>query len=182
MHGHRPGDDQGRLDLAKVTRLEGVTEKPRMSDTERVAHELVLNRAPGYLLRRLDSRAAALFEEFTSQTELTPRQFGVLLTLYQRGTLSQTELGSRLHLDRSTLAEMLQRMVDRTLIDRRAHETDRRAIEVTLTRAGRSALLKTVEQTVLAQQALLAPLPEYLRPVFLKCLEILADEPADAGE
>lgn len=168
--------------MTKVTSLERVTKKPPTSDTERTAHDLVLNKAPGYLLRRLDSRAAAMFEEYTSQTELTPRQFGVLLTLFQRGTLSQTELGSRLHFDRSTLAEMLQRMVDRKLIDRRAHETDRRAIEVMLTGTGRSALLKTVERTVLAQQALLAPLPEYLRPVFLKCLEILADETAGAGD
>ncbi len=48
---------------------------------ERVATELDLQKLPGYLIRRLDSRAASLYEQFTGQTDLTPRQFGVLLTL-----------------------------------------------------------------------------------------------------
>ena len=146
-----------------------------LAKLERAASELDLQKLPGYLIRRLDSRAASLYEQFTGQTDLTPRQFGVLLTLLQSGALAQTELGNRLHLDRSTLGEMLQRMVERNLVHRRAHEHDRRAIEVVLTETGRKALLATLEQARAAQNALLSPLPVYLRPVFLKCLEILAD-------
>jgi DNA-binding MarR family transcriptional regulator len=130
---------------------------------------------PGYLIRRLDSRAASLYETFTGQSDLTPRQFGVLLTLFQAGPLPQSELGNRLHLDRSTLGEMLQRMVERRLVERRAHERDRRAVEITVTDTGKSALLAAVQQALEAQKALLSPLPDYLRPVFLKCLQILAD-------
>src|SRR5438874_11275586 len=149
--------------------------------TETFAHGLVLHELPGHLIRRLDSRAASLYETFTGQSDLTPRQFGVLLTLFQAGALPQTELGNRLHLDRSTLGEMLQRMVERKLVERRAHERDRRAVEITLTDAGKSALLAAVRQGLTAQEALLSPLPDYLRPVFLKCLQILADaeDPAD---
>jgi DNA-binding MarR family transcriptional regulator len=165
--------------IKKTTSRPVVSEEQGLAQVERVARELALHKLPGYLIRRLDSRAASLYEQFTGQTDLTPRQFGVLLTLFQGGALAQTELGNRLHLDRSTLGEMLQRMVERKLVDRRAHERDRRAVEVVLTRAGKQALLKTVEQAFSAQEALLAPLPVFLRPVFLKCLEILADaEPA----
>jgi hypothetical protein len=35
--------------------------------------------------------------------------------------------------------------------------------------------LTVVEQALEAQKALLSPLPDYLRPVFLKCLQMLAD-------
>ena len=91
------------------------------------------------------------------------------------GPLPQTELGNRLHLDRSTLGEMLQRMVERKLVERRAHERDRRVVEIILTHTGKSALLDAVQQALKAQEALLSPLPSYLRPVFLKCLQILAD-------
>src|SRR5438874_11533763 len=143
--------------------------------TETFAHGLVLHELPGYLIRRLDSRAAFLYEKFTAQSDLTPRQFGVLLTLFQAGPLPQTELGNRLHLDRSTLGEMLQRMVDRKLVERRAHERDRRAVEIVLTQTGKTAMLTVVEQALEAQKALLSPLPAYLLPVFLKCLQILAD-------
>ena len=142
---------------------------------ESFARGLVLQELPGFLIRRLDSRAALLYEKFTEQSDLTPRQFGVLLTLFQSGPLPQTELSNRLHLDRSTLGEMLQRMVDRKLLERRAHERDRRAVEIVLTENGRGALLEVVEQALQAQEALLSPLPDYLRPVFLKCLQILAE-------
>jgi hypothetical protein len=54
-------------------------------------------------------------------------------------------------------------------------------VEIMLTHAGKSALLGTVQQALKAQEELLAPLPLYLRPVFLKCLEILAaaERPVD---
>jgi DNA-binding MarR family transcriptional regulator len=137
-----------------------------MSSRRNPSRSISLHELPGYLIRRLDSRAASLYETFTGQSDLTPRQFGVLLTLFQAGPLPQTELGNRLHLDRSTLGEMLQRMVERKLVERRAHERDRRAVEITLTHTGKSALLAAVQQALEAQEALLSPLPDYLRPVF----------------
>jgi DNA-binding MarR family transcriptional regulator len=159
--------------LPKTTRASSTTPNP--AGIEFLAKSLILHELPGYLIRRLDSRAAFLYEKFTAQSDLTPRQFGVLLTLFQAGPLPQTELGNRLHLDRSTLGEMLQRMVDRKLVERRAHERDRRAVEIVLTQIGKTAMLTVVEQALEAQKALLSPLPDYLRPVFLKCLQMLAD-------
>jgi DNA-binding MarR family transcriptional regulator len=155
--------------------------KQSATQLERSAHDIILQELPGFLIRRLDSRAAAVYEKFTGQSELTPRQFGVLLTLFQSGPLAQTELGNRLHLDRNTLGEMLQRMVEKKIVERRPHAHDRRAVEIILTHAGKSALLGTVQQALKAQEELLAPLPVYLRPVFLKCLEILAaaERPVD---
>jgi DNA-binding MarR family transcriptional regulator len=151
------------------------------AQTESLARGITLHELPGYLIRRLDSRAASLYETFTGQSDLTPRRFGLLLTLFQAGALPQTELGKRLHLDRSTLGEMLSRMVERNLVERRAHERDRRAVEITLTLTGKRALMAAVRQALEAQAALLSPLPVYLRPVFMKCLQILADaeDPVD---
>jgi DNA-binding MarR family transcriptional regulator len=168
--------------LVKTSHPATVKSRTRdLTEQENVALNFRLQEMPGYLLRRLDSQAMALYESFTGQTDLTPRQFGVLLTLFQATSLTLTELGNRLHLDRSTLGEMLQRMVDRGLVERRILERDRRASEVTLTTAGKTALLATVEQALAAQEALLSPLPPYLRPVFLKCLSLLADAERPAG-
>jgi DNA-binding MarR family transcriptional regulator len=156
--------------------------KQNGTQLERFARDIFLQELPGFLIRRLDSRAAAVYEKFTGQSDLTPRQFGVLLTLFQSGPLAQTELGNRLHLDRNTLGEMLQRMVEKKIVERRPHASDRRAVEIMLTHAGKSALLGTVQQALKAQEELLAPLPIYLRPVFLKCLELLsaAERPVDS--
>src|SRR4051812_1598375 len=123
--------------LPKATTASSTNPSP--AGIESVAKSLILHELPGYLIRRLDSRAAFLYEKFTAQSDLTPRQFGVLLTLFQAGPLPQTELGNRLHLDRSTLGEMLQRMVDRKLVERRAHGIDRPAVENALTKTRETA-------------------------------------------
>jgi DNA-binding MarR family transcriptional regulator len=170
------------LDISgKATGQILATDGPDPQDDRQIALHFRLQQMPGYLVRRLDSRAAALYETHTGQSELTPRQFGVLLTVFQEGVLSQNELGLRLHLDRSTLGEMLQRMIDRKLIDRRTHQRDRRTSEIWLTPLGERALMERVRGALDAQVAFLGPLPEYLRPVFMKCLEILAnaDGPPD---
>jgi DNA-binding MarR family transcriptional regulator len=152
-----------------------LSDRPEAKDERELALNFRLQQMPGYLVRRLDSRAAALYETHTGQSELTPRQFGVLLTVFQAGVISQNELGLRLHLDRSTLGEMLQRMVDRNLIKRRVQERDRRTSEIWLTPLGEKALMERVRGALEAQVAFLSPLPDYLRPVFMKCLEILTN-------
>lgn len=133
-----------------------------------------LDDAPGFLLRQLESRATALFHEFSAQTDITPRQFGVLLTLLQGGRLLQTELGRRMCVDRSTLGEMLQRMLERGLVKRQSSQQDRRTATIELSSAGRQTVFALVDAARCAQAALIAPLPEAERPRFLKQLSLLA--------
>ena len=141
-----------------------------------------VRRSPGYLVRRLDSRAAALYETHTGQSALTTRQFGLLKIVHDVGPVRQSELAGLLDLDRSTLGEMLNRMVDRRLVVRRAARGDRRTSEIDITEAGRSALMGTVRGAVEAQVAFLDPLPGYLRPVFMRCLEILAEQSGETRD
>ena len=63
-------------------------------------------RGPAKIVKS-DARLVDAEQEFTGQTGLTPRQFGVLLTLFQQGRMTQTELSSRIHIDRSTLGGIL---------------------------------------------------------------------------
>jgi DNA-binding MarR family transcriptional regulator len=149
---------------------------------ETSAQTFDLHLAPGFLFRRLDTRASQLFHEFTAQTEVTPRQFGILVTLLQAGRLTQSELAGRVCTDKSTLGEMLQRMVERGLVRRRIAARDRRTAELSLSPVGRQAVLALAERTEAAQAALLAPLPAEHRTVFLDCLRLLADAEARAGE
>lgn len=134
-----------------------------------------LDEAPGFLLRQLESRATTLFHEYSKQTNITPRQFGVLLSLFKAGPLLQTDLGRKMCVDRSTLAEMLQRMLERGLIKRRPSERDRRTIEIEISAAGRDALFALVDAAHQAQQALIAPLPVAERSRFLKHLMLLTN-------
>lgn len=130
---------------------------------------------PGFLFRRLENRATLLYQKHTGQAEITPRQFGVLLMLYQQGRMTQAELAKAVFIDKSTLGEMLQRMVDRGLVNRRIPKDDRRTAEVWLSDAGKDVALSFASKANSAQQELIAPLPFEYRALFLKCLKILAD-------
>lgn len=86
----------------------------RGSPTE-LADRLKLDKGLGFLVRSLDTRVHLLYDQLTAQTDITPRQFGVLLMLYQQGSLTLTELARHIRIDRSTLGGMINRMADRSL-------------------------------------------------------------------
>jgi DNA-binding MarR family transcriptional regulator len=108
--------------------------KPQKTDTysaegdassEDIARRLKLDKGLGFLVRLLDTRVNVLYERLTAQNDITPRQFGVLLTLYQQGTLTLTELAAHIRVDRSTLGEMITRMAERSLVSKRSNGNDR---------------------------------------------------------
>jgi DNA-binding MarR family transcriptional regulator len=124
-----------------------------------------------------------LYEQLTAQNDITPRQFGVLLTLHQQGTLTLTELAKHIRVDRSTLGEMNNRMAERSLISKRSNGNDRRSAEVLLAPAGKNALLRIVAGAAELQTALLAPLAPEDRAHFMRCMKLVAEPepPAPSG-
>jgi DNA-binding MarR family transcriptional regulator len=149
-----------------------VTEEKSSED---IASRLKLDKGLGFLVRLLDTRVNVLYEQLTAQNDITPRQFGVLLTLYQQGTLTLTELAKHIRVDRSTLGEMINRMAERSLINKRNNGNDRRSAEVSLAPAGRNALLKIVAGAAQLQAALLAPLSAEDRAHFMRCMKLIAE-------
>jgi DNA-binding MarR family transcriptional regulator len=142
---------------------------------ENIARTLKLDRGLGFLVRLLDTRVHLLYEQLTAQNDITPRQFGVLLTLYQKGTLTLTELAGNIRVDRSTLGEMINRMAERSLVSKRSNGTDRRSAEVQLAPVGKAVLLKIVAGAAQLQTALLAPLAAEDRAHFMRCVKLVAE-------
>jgi DNA-binding MarR family transcriptional regulator len=143
--------------------------------SEEIARTLKLDKGLGFLVRLLDTRVDVLYEQLTAQDDITPRQFGVLLTLHQQGTLTLTDLARHIRVDRSTLGEMINRMAVRSLITKRDNGQDRRSAEVLLAPAGRKVLLRIVAGAAQLQTALLAPLPIEDRAYFMRCMKLIAE-------
>ncbi len=106
--------------------------------------------APGFLLVhtsiriRLGLRRALL----STGRDITPEQWGVLVTLAFEQGLSQCALGQRLVKDKATLTRILDRMEKRGLLTRKPHGRDRRSHRLYVTAEGlelRRALLPTVQ-------------------------------------
>src|SRR6201996_7638908 len=131
----------------------------------------------GFLLRLLEARYDVLYEDLTGQSDVTPRQFGVLIALYQDGPLTPSALAERISSDRNTLSEMLKRMTVRKLISKKSNAEDRRSIQVQITAKGEAAFLDVIPATAELQNLMLAPLRKEDRAHFLKCLLAIAKAP-----
>lgn len=95
----------------------------------------------GHLLRRAQQRhVAAWLRDVCAET--TSVQFAALAVLDRRAGASQRELGRELDLDRSTIADLVGRMVRRGLIERERAPEDRRKNVLQLTPAGRDELAR----------------------------------------
>lgn len=73
---------------------------------------------------------------FLLPLSLTYPQYVVMLTLWQRGPQTVTELGARLHLDSGTLSPLLKRLEVTGYITRMKSELDERATIINVTATG----------------------------------------------
>jgi len=142
-----------------------------------VARQWQLEGGIGFLLRLLEARYDVLYQTLTQQNDITPRQFGVLMALYQGGPLTPSVLADRISSDRNTLSEMLKRMTARKVISKKDNAEDRRSIQVQITAKGEAALLKVIPAAAKLQDLLLAPLTKDDRAHFLKCMLAIAKAP-----
>jgi DNA-binding MarR family transcriptional regulator len=94
-----------------------------------------LNRSPIHLLHRAHQAAADVFAAEIGDSDLTPSQLAVLVTVARNEGLSQTDLTKRTSIDRSTITEVVKRMQRKGLLQRRRTKHDTRAYAVRLSAA-----------------------------------------------
>ncbi|MEM7778294.1 MAG: MarR family transcriptional regulator [Pseudomonadota bacterium] len=139
-----------------------------------------LDQSPLHLLHRAGQCAGDVFQSEMSTGELTPRQYAVLVTVARHEGLSQTNLVSRTGIDRSTLADIIRRMMKKGLIQRRRTKEDARAYSVKLTDEGRR-ILESAQPTVQrVDERVLAVLPGQQRDQFLKDLALIVGALSEA--
>jgi DNA-binding MarR family transcriptional regulator len=123
----------------------------------------------GRLVRRAQQVHNRLWGLVVSE-EVTSPQFSVLLALGADPEADQRTIGRAASLDRSTVADVVDRMVRRGYLERRRDPGDQRRNLLSLTDEGR-ALLETVGQRAVAMnEALLATLDEDERREFMRLL------------
>lgn len=131
-----------------------------------------------HLLHRAEQLAADRFAQLVGET-VTLRQFAVLAAVADAPGLSQIALVRNTGIDRSTLAEMLNRLEKRGLIARAMSETDARARSVRLTERGAALFHGSIRHARAADAAILDMLPRTKAKSFqniLMKLAKLADE------
>ncbi|MFC6198205.1 MarR family winged helix-turn-helix transcriptional regulator [Ponticaulis profundi] len=136
--------------------------------------EFSLDRSASHLLHRAQQFAAEQFEGLDG-VDITLRQFAVLAAVREQEGCSQSELVKTTGIDRSTLADMVQRMEKNGLIERRQAKLDARAKSVHLTEGGRTSLESAMPMVQKADEAILSMLPKNRRRAFIGILGLLAN-------
>lgn len=134
-----------------------------------------LEQLPGFLIRRLQQIAVAVFLEETQTSALTPVQYAALATVQRTPELDQRRLAARIGFDTSTIGSVIDRLEARGLMRRTPNPSDRRARLLTLTPQGEQMLEEVTPAMLRAQQRMLAPLSATERKQFMALLGTLVE-------
>jgi len=136
------------------------------------------------LLRRCWFNLNQTFRRRIAHTGITPDQFTVMRTLLEGDPkgMTQRELTDLMSSDANTIASLLERMAESGLVERKAHERDRRAYRISLKPTGRRKYDEVREIALTLQMEILSVLPVEKQEEFLKHLGLVADASRLAAE
>ena len=131
--------------------------------------------APGYLFRRMQQIAVALFMEECKAFDLTPVQYAALIAIRTHPGIDATRLSAVIAFDRSTLGSVIERLEAKKFVERKPALEDRRVKLLYLTRSGAGILREIMPSVDRAQARMLQPLKPADRKTLLTLLAQLVD-------
>ena len=135
-----------------------------------------------HLLHRAGQIADELFTLNIGASDLTPRQFEVLRAISLTNEPSQTQLVELTGIDRSTLADIVRRLVDRGLVMRKRTRHDARMYALRLSDKGLATMREAAPAVSQTDERLLSALPQRDRDAFIKGLERMVEELSSTAE
>jgi MarR family transcriptional regulator, lower aerobic nicotinate degradation pathway regulator len=131
--------------------------------------------APGYLFRRMQQIAVALFMEECKAFGLTPVQYAALVAIRTHPGIDATRLSAVIAFDRSTLGSVIERLEAKKYVERKPAREDKRVKLLHLTRIGATVLREIMPAVDRAQARMLQPLKPADRKALLVLLAQLVD-------
>jgi DNA-binding MarR family transcriptional regulator len=135
-----------------------------------------LTRSPYHLLKRAAQYAAHIYMGEVGKSGLTQRQFTVLLAVDQHDGISQTALVKMTGIDRSTLADLVARLLAQGYLQRRRTKDDGRTNSIRITTAGKKVLKAAQPGADEVDKQILAMIAPADRRSFGECLALLATQ------
>jgi len=128
---------------------------------------------PGLLIRRLQQAAVSIFMSETAEVglDMTPVQFGALTTIRTYPGVDQVTLAGLIAYDKTTIGQVVSRLLDKGLIERHTNKQDRRAKQLSITAAGRDALVEMAPRVQRVQVEILSGLSSDEEEVFVTLLK-----------
>jgi DNA-binding MarR family transcriptional regulator len=133
----------------------------------------LLQRKPGYLIRRLQQMAVSIFLEETAEFDITPVQYATLVAVSVFPGIDQLRVANAIGFDRTTISGVVDRLEAKNLLIRKVSGTDRRAKMLFATPEGTKLIREIEDATTRVQDRILAPLSASEQKSFLEQLNRL---------
>ncbi|MEU4098192.1 MarR family transcriptional regulator [Streptomyces sp. NPDC026673] len=111
----------------------------------------------GYLIWQLSLAYSLRIEHTLRPLRLTQAQFSALMRLTLDGATSSAELARRCGVTAQSMGTAVQGLADRGLVERRAHPTHGRIIEISVTPEGEELAARAERAIMPAEEEALAP-------------------------
>ena len=131
------------------------------------------------VLWKAASAVQAHAERSISDLQMCASDFAVLEAVLHKGPLPVNEIGRKVLLTSGSITVAVDRLETKGLVERRAHETDRRARMVHLTKAGRKLITRVyAEHAVDMEMLASASLTKEERKMLIRLLKKIGYEAA----
>jgi DNA-binding MarR family transcriptional regulator len=119
-----------------------------------------------------------LFADAGRAHRLSQQQVELICAVIMRGSVRMSDLGHILHVEKSGLSNLVDRLEQRGLVDRYRDPNDRRATQVTLTDEGKAAAMTIYNDVVRHVRGLVAGVPQSQRRVVLSAVRAVTGDSA----
>jgi DNA-binding MarR family transcriptional regulator len=144
--------DTSRISIAPARRLRSRDAKPAPLDFG-LLPDLI-----GYNLRKAQIAFFQSFHDAVAPHDITPGQFGVLILIRDNTGLSQSELGTAVGIDRSTMVAVIDRLENRGWVIRAPSPTDRRSYALELSAEGERLVSELIPKVQAHERSMLGEL------------------------
>ena len=131
-----------------------------------------------HALHRASQVAEDRFARELGDISITPRQLAVLAVIDAHDGLSQTDIVDATGIDRSTMADIVLRLIKRGLVSRKRTKHDARAYAVKLTADGSRVLAAAMPVLARVEAGLLKALPVKKQAELVELLDELTGKGA----
>lgn len=142
----------------------------------------VVSEFVGYHLRRASHIASVDFDQAVGDLGVRQSLFGIMSIIMRNPGISQGAVGQGLGIQRANMVALINELVDRGYVDRRASGHDRRALSLDITESGAKIFDACVSRIRAHEARTLAPLKAADRKTLIRLLKMITGRDGKSEE
>lgn len=131
-----------------------------------------LNQSSGFLINQLAHLMKVELDQRLAKYQVTTSQWAVLALLWKTEGLSQVEIQQAFHIEKATVAGLIQRMIRLGLLYKKIDAADKRVHRVYLTEKGKSLEQQLVVEAQAVNEQMLQGFSNVQREQFFEIMKL----------